>query len=160
MAASAPAGDEAVFTWGDANTDEVIDMINSARLTFYGITGKYGIQSVGCKIYALDRTDTHFESLPAAATKVGNWSFNITSTTYGGSCSTYDLTLRYDHVAAKGLTLALLRWNGSTWNAVEGVTWDKANHLMKASGLTPDSSTALGTFAVVGSHTATCLLLR
>ncbi len=157
MRADVAVGETGVFTWGDANADEVIDMVNSARITFHSVSGKNGILSVGGTISAFDRTDAHFESLPAAATKVGNWTFSLTN---GGGCSAYDLTLRYDHVAAKGLTLTLRRWNGSAWDAVDGVTWDSANYLAKATGLTPDSSTALGTFAIVGAAPSTCVLIR
>ena len=150
-------GDEGVCTWGDANSDDVIDMVNSARITFYNIGGKNGILSVGGTICAANRTEDYMAALPSGATKIGNWKFALSN---GGSCSSYDIELRYDHVAASGLALKLKRWNGTAWADIDDAVWNAAAYTVKVTGLVPDSSTAVGTFAIVGVQAGTCILFR
>ena len=148
-------GDSGTCTVGESAGDDVIDLVNSSRLTFYSVTGKNGILSVGEKLYAPDRSDAHIEDLPAAATKVGVWQFSLTN---GGGCSTFDLELRYDHVAAQGLALTLWRHNGTAWTKVDNAEWLAASRV-KASGFTPSGS-ALGQFAITGMMHSTILLFR
>ncbi len=151
----------AVFTWGDANADEVIDMVNSVRLTFHTVTGtKNGFLSIAGTIHAPDRTDANFAALPSAATLVGNWKFAVTNGDVGAKCSSYDIEFRYDHVAAAGLDLSLKRWNGSAWETLDMDGWDKDNHIVTANGLTSDTNWQFGTFALVGTQPATCVLIR
>ena len=148
-------GDSGTGTVGESAGDDIIDLVNSSRLTFYSVTGKNGILSVGEKLYAPDRSDAHIEDLPAVATKVGVWAFSLTN---GGACTSFDLELRYDHVAAQGLALTLWRYNGTAWTKIDDAEW-LTDSRVKASGLTPSGSD-LGLFAVTGMTPATVVILR
>ena len=149
------AGESGTATVGESAGDDVIDLVNSSRLTFYSVTGKNGILSVGEKLYAPDRTDAHIEDLPAAATKVGVWNFSLTN---DGGCSSFDLELRYDHVAAEKLDLALWRHNGTEWTKIDDAEWLTGNRV-KASGLTPVSGSDLGLFAITGTANQKTLVI-
>ena len=154
---SLAAGDSGEFTWGESEFDDTIDLVNSARMTCYAITGRYGIQSITGSIYAADRSDAHIEDLPSAATKVGVWGFTLGGS--GSSCTSYDIQLRYDHVAARGNVLTLWHHDGTSWVRMNGAVWDAENHIVSVNGLAPNGST-LGLFAVTGIQPETVVLIR
>ena len=149
------AGDSAVYVWGEdaGDADGILDLVNSARVSAESVSVKYG--KLTGSLYAPNRSDAHIENLPSGATKVGVWSFALS----GGTCTSFDLELRYDHVAAKGLALTLWRYNGTAWEEASNVEWLSGNRV-KASGLAPVSGSNLGLFAITGVPHATVVFLR
>lgn len=129
--ASVASGDLGTYTWGEAEDDDAIDLVNSVRVSFHNITDettkKKGIYSFTGHLYAADRSDV--PALPGGAAAVGVWSFDIS-----GLYETADFEFRYDHVKApNGVKLYQLRSDGETWTKLE--TESLADYRVKVSGI-------------------------
>ena len=104
-------GDSGVCTWGEAESDDQIDLVNSARVTFTNITT--AVSAFTGKLYASDRSDV--PALPGGKTPVGVWKFDIT-----GDYESAEVEFRYDHVLAKkGVQMYQLDADGTTWTKLE-----------------------------------------
>ena len=116
-----------VYNLGESPEDTTIDLVNSARLEFTGLTGSSG--SLTGAVYAVDRP----EAYAANGWKVSVHEF-ITNGIAASKCA---LTIRYDDSAAMGrdAQIVMHRWNGSTWDMVPS-TVDVANHWITATNLT------------------------
>ena len=130
---SVPPGDSGVVTWGEAEDDDEIDLVNSARVTFHAIANSgtaskpKGITGFTGNLYAADRSDV--PALPGGAAAVGVWSFDI-----DGLYETADFEFRYDHVKApKGVKLYQLGSDGETWTKLEAESF--ADYRVKVSGI-------------------------
>lgn len=122
-----PAGDSGVCTWGEAEDDAAIDLVNSARVTLIAISSSSGISAFTGHLYAADRSDV--PALPGGAAAVGVWSFDI-----DGLYETADFEFRYDHVKApKGVKLYQLGSDGETWTKLEAESF--ADYRVKVSGI-------------------------
>ena len=108
---SLDVGDSGVCTWGEAEADDQIDLVNSARITFANITTK--ISSLTGKLYAADRSDV--PGLPSGKEAVGVWKFDI-----NGAYESATVEFRYDHVKApRGVQMYQLNADGTTWTRLE-----------------------------------------
>ena len=130
--AAVPAGETGVYTWGEAEADDEIDLVNSARVTFKNITDtstkQKGIYSFTGKLYASDRGDVP-AGLPAGKTIAGIWKFDI-----NGAYESADVEFRYDHVLApKGVTL--YQYDGTAW--VKLAATALPNHRAKVEDVDP-----------------------
>ncbi len=124
--AAVPAGEAGVYTWGEAEADDEIDLVNSARVTFKNITNS--IYSFTGKLYAPDRGDVP-AGLPAGKTIAGIWKFDV-----NGAYESADVEFRYDHVLApKGVTL--YQYDGTAW--VKLAATALPNHRAKVEGVDP-----------------------
>ena len=125
------AGDSGACTWGEAEEDDELDLVNSARVTFHNITDesskKTGIYAFTGHLYAPDRSDV--PALPGGAKAVGIWKFEAS-----GLYETADVEFRYDHVKARrGVVLYQLNGDGMTWNKLNAVAL--SGHRAKVTGL-------------------------
>ena len=148
------AGDSGVVTWGEAEDDDVIDLVNSARTTFHGITDtsekKQGIYSFTGNLYAADRDDV--PALPGGVEAVGIWKFDIS-----GLYETLDVEFRYDHIKApKGVKIYQLGADGETWTKLETVGLD--GYRAKVSGVA--AGTPLMFAAAAASSSGTIVIIR
>lgn len=108
---SVAVGDSGTYTWGEAESDAQIDLVNSARITFTNITTK--ISALTGKLYAPDRSDV--PALPSGKEAVGVWKFDIT-----GAYQSATVEFRYDHVKApRGVQMYQLNADGTTWTRLE-----------------------------------------
>lgn len=108
---SLDVGDSGVCTWGEAESDDQIDLVNSARITFTNITT--AISSLTGKLYAPDRSDV--PALPSGKEAVGVWKFDIT-----GAYASAEVEFRYDHMKApRGVQMYQLNADGTTWTRLE-----------------------------------------
>ena len=108
---SLAVGESGVSTWGEVETDEQIDLVNSARITFANITT--AISSLTGKLYAPDRSDV--PALPSGKEAVGVWKFDI-----NGAYESATVEFRYDHVKApRGVQMYQLNADGTTWTRLE-----------------------------------------
>jgi RNA polymerase sigma factor (sigma-70 family) len=103
------------YTWGGSNDDVRPTLVNSARLTFTGVTAD---ATVKIALLALDRSDT--PAFPADHHLVGLWSFDQTNLSATGGL---DLLVRYDDALAaeKGLdenVLKLWKYDGQ-WERLD-----------------------------------------
>ena len=149
-----PAGDSGVVTWGEAEDDDVIDLVNSARTTFHGITDtsekKQGIYSFTGNLYAADRDDV--PALPGGVEAVGIWEFDIS-----GLYETLDVEFRYDHIKApKGVKIYQLGTDGETWTKLETVGLD--GYRAKVSGVAAGAPLMFA--AVAASSSGTIVIIR
>ena len=104
---SLAVGESGVCTWGEVETDEQIDLVNSARITFANITT--AISSLTGKLYAPDRSDV--PGLPSGKEAVGVWKFGI-----NGTYESATVEFRYDHVKApRGVQMYQIDEDGVTW---------------------------------------------
>lgn len=109
--ASVAVGDSGTYTWGESASDDQIDLVNSARVTFANITT--AVSAFTGKLYAPDRSDV--PALPGGKTPVGVWKFDIT-----GAYKSAEVEFRYDHVLAKkGVQMYQLDADGTTWTKLE-----------------------------------------
>lgn len=115
-----------VYNWGEQKNDAMIDLVNSARFEFTGLSGSGSLTGA---VMAIDRPDAS----PVSKNGVSTHEFTMTGATF----SKYTLTLRYDDVATRGHDdqLALFRWTGTTWDRLT-VSIDMANHWVTATNLT------------------------
>lgn len=148
--AAVPAGEAGVYTWGEAEADDEIDLVNSARVTFKNITDtstkQKGIYSFTGKLYASDRGDVP-AGLPAGKTIAGIWKFDI-----NGAYESADVEFRYDHVLApKGVTL--YQYDGTAW--VKLAATALPNHRAKVEGVDPTKM-----FAAVAETSGLIVSLR
>lgn len=121
-----PVGEAGVYTWGEAASDDEIDLVNSARVTFKNITS--AISSFTGKLYAPDRSDVP-AGLPSGKTVAGIWKFDI-----NGKYESADVEFRYDHVLApKGV--ALYQHDGTAW--VKLTSTALPNHRVKVERVDP-----------------------
>lgn len=104
---SLDVGDSGVCTWGEAESDDKIDLVNSARVTFTNITTK--ISAFTGKLYAADRSDVPL--LPGAGEAAGVWKFDIT-----GAYESAEVEFRYDHVKApRGVQMYQRNADDTAW---------------------------------------------
>lgn len=150
------AGDSGVCTWGEAEDDDAIDLVNSARVTFHAIANSgteskpNGITGFTGNLYAADRSDV--PALPGGAAAVGVWSFDIS-----GLYETADFEFRYDHVKApKGVKLYQLGSDGETWTKLETVGLD--GYRAKVSGVAAGAPLMFA--AVAASSSGTIVIIR
>ena len=109
--ASVAVGDSGVYTWGEFASDDQIDLVNSARITFANITT--AISALTGNLYAPDRSDV--PALPSGKEAVGVWKFDIT-----GAYESAEVEFRYDHVKApRGVQMYQLNADGTTWTRLE-----------------------------------------
>lgn len=124
-------------TWNDATPD----LVNSARVVFTGLTDN-AAGYLSETLYAVDRSDIFRDSLPGNAYDLmGVYDFALTGNTF----TAFDLTIRYDHLAAGTLESAirLLHRVGGVWVDVTGGV-DTTNKLVTATGQTSFSLFAVG----------------
>lgn len=145
-----PAGETGVYTWGEAESDEEIDLVNSARVTFKNITDtsatQQGIYSFTGKLYAPDRSDVP-AGLPAGKTIAGIWKFDV-----NGAYESADVEFRYDHVLApKGVVM--YQHDGTAWVKLEATALP--NHRVKVEGVDPTKM-----FAAVAETPGMIVILR
>lgn len=139
-----PAGETGVYTWGEAEADDEIDLVNSARVTFNNITTS--IYSFTGKLYAPDRGDVP-AGLPAGKTIAGIWKFDI-----NGAYESADVEFRYDHVLApKGVTL--YQYDGTAWVRLAATALP--NHRAKVEGVDPTKM-----FAAVAETSGLIVILQ
>ena len=152
---SISAGDSGVLTWGEAEDDDVIDLVNSARVTFYNITDetakKKGIYAFTGNLYAADRSDV--PALPGGVEAVGVWKFEIS-----GQYETADVEFRYDHMKApKGVKIYQLGADGETWTKLETAGLD--GYRAKVSGVAQADASRMFA-AVAASSSGTIVIIR
>jgi hypothetical protein len=97
-------------TFGEATTDPVLDLVNSARIVFTNVTVNTG--KLGCSLLATDRSD-----VPAGLENpIGVWQFVTNGFSFGSAA----LTFRYDadRMTALRLTdvdMRVMRHTGTAW---------------------------------------------
>jgi hypothetical protein len=124
-------------TWNDATPD----LVNSARVVFTGLTDN-AAGYLSETLYAIDRADIFRDSLPATAYDLlGVYDFALVGNTF----TSFDLTIRYDHLAAGSLegAIRLLHRVGGVWVDVTGSV-DTTNKLVTAYGQSSFSLFAIG----------------
>ncbi len=129
------------YNWGEAAADTTIDLVNSARLTFAGLGGGSG--TLTGALLAVDRSD-----VPAFA--VAGMSraelFSVHDLNLAGiAFSDFDLTIRYDDVAAAGFegVLQIFHYTGGAWMPLAS-TVDLSNKWITASDIDAFSLFAVG----------------
>ncbi len=149
-AATLAAGADGVYTWGEAQTDAEIDLVNSARIGLTNITSKIG--SLAGYLYATDRDDV--PALPENRDVIGVWRF-----TANGAFDSFDLEVRYDHVAAQKGQISLYRYDetASAWKLQQAD--ELPGSRVKASGLAPQGADKLGFFMVVATPKPTLFMI-
>ena len=131
----AVAGGSSTKTWGESTGDTTIDLVNSARLAFTGVTGG----TVAMSLLAPDRTDV---PVNPRATPIGVWDIDGSAFTFGGG--SVALTLRYDNTLVSDPSrLALFHYTGGQWQTVAS-TIDPANFLITGAGITSFSDFEVG----------------
>jgi hypothetical protein len=137
-------------TFGEATTDPVLDLVNSARIVLTSVTGGSG--KLGCSLLAPDRSD-----VPAGLENpIGVWQFATDGFSFGSAA----LTFRYDadRMTALRLTdvhMQVMRHTGSAWVRVPSTV----NAADKT--ITTDPVTTLSLYAVDGRlPRGTVVLLR
>jgi hypothetical protein len=137
--------------WGETAGTSTIDMVNSLRLTFHGVT-QQGTMSI--MLLSPDRGD-----VPAGLLDpIGVWNFQPGGGLSFGSC---DVVFRYDDALAASMgvsenDLHLLHFDGVEWTEVGSVTLDANANTLTATGLTSFSEYAI---AVPEPATLTLLAL-
>ena len=100
-------GASVAVNWGEAQSDEEIDLVNSARVVLANVESGGG--SLTGKLYAPDRSDV--PALPSGKEAVGVWKFDI-----NGAYESATVEFRYDHVKAPhGVQMYQLNADGETW---------------------------------------------
>ena len=134
-----------IYNWGEQQGDTTIDLVNSARLQFTGLSGSGSLTGA---VYSVDRPEAN----PSGDRKISVHEFGLSGGPTFTKCS---LTIRYDDSVAPGLDsrIVMARWTGTSWAKV-ATTVDAANHR-----ITADNLTALGRFslAVFTSGTVICV---
>src|SRR5688572_99295 len=143
------------YTWGEDETDESLDLINSVRVRMSGVTNPGEIRIA---LLALDRID--LPELPAGHNFIGAWSFDAGETEFGHVA----LTVRYDDLAASALgldenVLKLWRYDDGQWQRInddsfgrdidQNLVWGRTNDLSYFAVSAPEP-TCLGA-VVLGS---------
>ena len=139
--------------------------VNSVGVSVSGVSGSARYLRGG--LFAADRSDIHAGELPGGVKVAGVWKIGIadginSATALGyGSAS---LDFRYDQSkVTAGSTIALCRWNGSSWNIVAEKTAD-STHRISVSGLSKPASWDgiynIGTFAVVQKRSGMSILYK
>lgn len=122
------------YNWGENSADAQIDLVNSARLTFAGVTGSGSLD-----VALLDWANPAAPSTSTIGQVVGMWDMTASGFTF----STADVAFRYDDaLAVNEARLKLYQYVGSAWVMVPS-TLDTINNMIWAAGLG-----SLGTFAV------------
>lgn len=134
------------YNWGENPSDAQIDLVNSARLTFSGVSGSGSLD-----IDLLDPANPAAPDMGFFIEAVGVWDITDTGFTFASA----DLAFRYDDALATDETeLRLYHYLAGSWTEVPS-TLDTANNLISASGVTSLSPFAVG----VVPEPATMLLL-
>ena len=89
--------------WCEAQDDAAIDMVNSASFVLDIKAPKKNMEFYG-DLYAADRADV--PAFRKSQVPIGVWKFTFTD-----PLNAIDVTVRYDHVAAKGKKVSLLRYD-------------------------------------------------
>ncbi len=132
------------YNWGEASADTTIDLVNSARLSFTDLGATTG--TLTGSLLATDRTtETEISSfsIPGMASS-DLFSVHDLSLT-GITFSDFELTIRYDDVAAAGFedVLQIFHYTDGAWVALD-TTVNLANKWVTASGITSFSLFAVG----------------
>ena len=139
------ASTSGAYNWGEQQEDTTIDLVNSARFVFTGLSGSGSLTGA---VYSVDRPEAN----PAGDHKISVHEFGLSGGPTFTKCA---LTIRYDDSVAPGLDsrIVMARWTGSNWVKV-ATTVDAANRRITAADLT-----ALGRFslAVYTSGTLVCV---
>lgn len=132
------ASGDSTRNWGEPDSDSNIDLINSVRLSFHGVTGG----SLAVSLLAADRN----VFAPTVATGgVGFYQFDPSGGFAFGS-GTVDLTFRYDDVLAGAGESALKLFKtdaGGYWQPL-AFTLDTTNNLITATGVNAFSYFGVG----------------
>ena len=123
------AAGESAVNWGEQNRygdgsvyaeDAEIDLVNSMRVAF-DASNSSGNLTVG--LLSADRSDVAGPA-PDGVTFIGVW-----DVAYTGTFAQADLSIRYDHVAADGLTPILYHYFTDAWVDITGDV-DDVNHII------------------------------
>ena len=123
-----------IYNWGESQDDTTIDLVNSARFVFTGLSGSGSLTG---SVVAVDSSVAN----PSGDRKISVHEFGLS----GPSFTKCTLTIRYDGSVAPGLEnkMVMARWTGANWAKV-ATTVDTTNHWITAADLT-----ALGRFSLV-----------
>lgn len=115
--------------WCEAQDDAAIDMVNSASFVLDIKAPKKNMKFYG-DLYAADRADV--PAFRKGQVPIGVWKFSFTD-----PLNAIDVTVRYDHVAAKGRKVSLLRYDESLseWVDTEAAERDGYRLRTTVSGL-------------------------
>ena len=128
------AGDSS-YNWGEAQADAVIDMVNSAKIDFTGLSGS---GTFSADLLALDRADV--QAAPAGNTFLSYYDL----ATSGVSYTDFDLTFRYDDSeVADANMLRIYHYVGGEWVTL-ATSLDATNKLVSAQDITSMSPFAVG----------------
>jgi len=136
-AMTAAVGSGVVLNWGEAPDDAEIDLVNSLRFEFGEVTTSGALTG---SLLAADRSDV--PAPPSGKALIGVW--NVTFT---GSFTTLDLQARYDHAAAGGAAVSLLRYNTATSAWVEIGNTVLSGYRVAAAGIAPQGDSRIGLIA-------------
>jgi hypothetical protein len=124
-------------TFGESADDQVLDMVNSMRVTLLGVD--YSNRYLDWQLMAADRTDVAV-SPEENLSFIGVWNINI-----NGDFDSMSFQLRYDHEAADNRPVSLYHYDtaSSEWEEVGGAE-QLSGYRFSATGLEE-----LGMYAVV-----------
>lgn len=131
-------GNGVVLNWAEGPEDTEIDLVNSLRFTFASVTTAGALTN---SLLAADRSDV--PAPPSGKALIGVW-----NCTFAGAFTTLDLEARYDHVAAGGAAVSLLRYNTgtSTWDVLSDTVL--SGYRLSATGVTSGGASKVGLIAV------------
>ncbi len=138
----------AAFNWGETETDEDIDLVNSLRVSFQGASAG----NFSASLLAPDRDDVAANSPLPPLSVVGLWNVS-----FSANFGSVDFECRYDHTRLpKGHQALLMRWDPGASEWVRLPTYETgtadAPYRVKTDGLTPQAGTQriglIGAFAV------------
>ena len=139
-----------VFSWGESEDDDTIDLVNSLRLGFTEATAN-GIFSAS--ILATDRSDV--PPLSSAAV-VGLW-----LASFDKAFTSIDLECRYDHTKLpSGHSVRLLRWDADAAQWKRLPTYESGTHRVKTDALPTLGVERIGLIAAVAEPTATFIMIK
>ncbi len=132
---SVPVSGDGSYNWGEDPSDTQIDLVNSARVTFAGVSGSGDLD-----IDLLDPANAAAPNTTTFEEVVGLWEVANTGFAFGSA----DLTFRYDDAStANESKLQLFQHEGGSWVEVPS-TLDMVNNLISATGLTSFSAFVVG----------------